>query len=156
MHQMKSGYFTNKLVHCSSFFSLRILSASTLAFDIELSLRMSIRDIQFNSKCDLNAHSTFSWLLVSNSIKRHSMNNCNKGPDNGKSVSNPSQTYMVDTPMGPDHKNRETRPCPQKWAELGGGQSWVFLRFGTPQVIQRKLFYYKRFLKNLKSMRYPI
>ena len=66
---MKSGYFTNKLVHCSSFFSLRILSASRLAFDIELSLRMSIRDIQFNSKCDLNAHSTFSWLLVSNSIK---------------------------------------------------------------------------------------
>ena len=45
------------------------------------------------------------------------MNNCNKGPDNVKSVSDPNQTYMVDTPMGPDHKNGEIRSRPQKWAE---------------------------------------
>ena len=54
----------------------------------------------------------------------HSTKNCNKGPDNCKSVSDPNQTYMVDTPMDPNHKNGETRPRPQKWAELGGGQSW--------------------------------
>ena len=69
------------------------------------------------------------------------------GPDNCKSVSDPNQTYMVDTPMDPIHKNRKVRSRPQKWAELGGGQSWAFSRFGTPQGIQIKLFYYKRFSK---------
>jgi len=54
------------------------------------------------------------------------MSNCNKGPDNCKSVSDPNQTYMVDTPMDPIHKNGETRPRPQKWVGLGGGQSWEF------------------------------
>ena len=51
------------------------------------------------------------------------MYNWNKGPDNGKSVSDPNQTYMVDTSMDPNHKNGETRFRPQKWAGLGGGQS---------------------------------
>ena len=59
-------------------------------------------------------------------IKSHStnkQNNCNKGPDNCKSVPDPNQTYMVDTSMDPNHKNGEIRPRPQKWAGLGGGRS---------------------------------
>ena len=34
------------------------------------------------------------------------MNNCNKGPDNGKSVSDSNQTYMVDTALGLNKKPR--------------------------------------------------
>ena len=74
------------------------------------------------------------------------------GPDNCKSVSDLNQIYMVDTPMDPIHKNRKVRSRPQKWAELGGGQSWAFSRFGTPQGVQIKLFCYKRFSKNLKRI----
>ena len=48
------------------------------------------------------------------------MNNWNKAPDNCKSVSDPSQTNMVDTPMDPNNKNEEARSHPLKWAELGG------------------------------------
>ena len=59
---------------------------------------------------------------------------------------------MVDTPMDPDHKNGEIRSRPQKWAGLGGGQCWVFLRFDTPQGAQRNLFCYKRSSRNLKRM----
>jgi len=80
------------------------------------------------------------------------MNNWNKGPDNGKSVSEPNQTYIVDTPMDPNHENGEIRPRSQKWAGLGGGRSWAFSRFDTPQGVQIKLFCYKRFSKNLKRM----
>ncbi|PAV82525.1 hypothetical protein WR25_15892 [Diploscapter pachys] len=49
----------------------------------------------------------------------HSTNNCNKGPDNCKSISDPNQTYMVDTPMSPNDKNGETSLRPQKCAGLG-------------------------------------
>ena len=59
---------------------------------------------------------------------------------------------MVDTPMDPIHKNLKFRFHPLKWAGLGGGQSWAFSRFGTPQGVQIKLFCYKRFSKNLKRM----
>jgi len=45
------------------------------------------------------------------------------GPDNCKSVSDPNQTYMVDTSMDPNHKNGEIRLRPQKWAGLDGGRS---------------------------------
>ena len=74
------------------------------------------------------------------------------GPDNCKSLSDPNQTYMVDTPMGPNHKNGKIRPRPQKWAGLGGGQSWVFWQFDTPQGVQRKVFCYEGFSKNLKGI----
>ena len=33
------------------------------------------------------------------------MNNWNKGPNNCKSVPDPNQTYIMDKPMGPNHKS---------------------------------------------------
>ena len=66
----------------------------------------------------------FGFIQIENFMfKSHSTNNWKKSPDNCKSISDPNQTYMVNTPMDPDHKNRETRLRPQKWAGLGGGQS---------------------------------
>ena len=53
--------------------------------------------------------------------------------------------------MGPNHKNGETKSRPQKWAGLGGGQSWVFWRFGCQREVQRKIFCYKIFEKFKKD-----
>ena len=82
--------------------------------------------------------------MIWESLLRHSANNWNKGPDNCKSVSDPSQTYMVDTPMDP--KNGKTRPRLQKWAGLGGDQNRAFSQFDCQREVQRRLCY-KRFSK---------
>ena len=74
------------------------------------------------SEVMLNFHFFYSLELL-RAIPRINRTTVKGGPDNCKSVSDPNQTYMVDTPMDPNHKNGEIRPRPQKWAGLGGGQS---------------------------------
>ena len=86
-------------------------------------------------------YSLFDHLILLFSIfKRHSMNNWNKGPDNGKSVSDQNQTYMMDTPMDPNHKNGEIRSRPQKWAGLGGGSKLSIFTIWHPSGGTKKTF----------------
>ena len=54
--------------------------------------------------------------------------------------SDPSQTYMVDTPMDPNHKNGEVRSRPLKWAELGGVKVWGFDEFTVNRRYKENFF----------------
>ena len=75
------------------------------------------------------------------------MNKRNKGPDNCKSVLDPNQTYMVDTPMDPNHKNGEDRSRPLKWAELGGVKVGSFDAFIANRRYKENFFILKDFWK---------
>ena len=49
--------------------------------------------------------------------------------------------------MDPNHKNGKIRSRLQKWAGLGGGQSWEFWRFDYKQGYKENFFAIKDFRK---------
>ncbi|PAV91736.1 hypothetical protein WR25_03680 [Diploscapter pachys] len=54
------------------------------------------------------SHPTSKGTTLSNLIlKSHSTNNCNKGSDNCKNLSDSNQTYMVDIALGPNEKTEK-------------------------------------------------
>jgi len=76
--------------------------------------------------CSFSALSGLFWIKFLKAIPQINTTTVKGNPKNGKNILGPNQTYMVDTPMDPNHKNGKIRPSLQKWAGLN--RSWKFHR----------------------------